>query len=116
MPFTLPEFHEPAAVEKSEVVLKKESGEQITLPSEVYSSTLVSNYAIAKVVLTVTDVNGDVLYTRSRMPSVMQSFTMKTGLLLDPAIGESLQSGQTMTVMARISTGEYVEAYRYTAP
>lgn len=114
VPFTLAEFQGKNPVEKGFATLMNTTGGGAVTLSTLTSANLVANYAIAKADITVTDADGEVLYTHSKMPSAMQTFSMSMGSIVGSLRVEDLQAGHTITVGVRISTGEYVEAFRYT--
>lgn len=114
VPFTLAEFQGKDAVEKSQGVMVYGADSEPATLSTLVSATLVTNYAIAKVDVTITDEDGNVLYSKSKMPGVVQCFSMSMSKLIESWLPESLEEGMTITVGARISTGEYIEGFRYT--
>lgn len=114
VPFTLPEFLGRNPVEPGVATLMLTgSGDAVTIAS-LRSSTMVANYAIVKIDITVTDEDGEIVYTNDKMPNAMQTFSMKMDSLVPSSLMNDVSKGSTVNVGVRISTGEYVEVFSAT--
>ncbi len=111
--FTFGEFLGTDPVEPAQLTLELP---QTVTPKEMIAGELASNYPIAYIVITLRDTANNTTYYELIPTGKLNYYSVYMGKLLNlDTVHSALESGdQTLTVQARVSTGELLTAYEGT--
>ena len=109
LPFTIQEFLDPSAVQKAEAHLSADVGASLTT-RELSGLSVEANYALAKLVIKVTEENGNVLDFSGPVTGVA-NFTTDMGPRVATMERQLKKGSYEIEIGALVGTGETVPVY-----
>ena len=112
IPVTCPELALQAPVEKASAAVQAENGATLT-PDELKNETLITNYCLSKVTLTLTDGAGETVKENFAYGKV-DTYTYPFSSLVGPMTRELAPGTYKLTITALVGNGETLTAFEGT--
>ena len=111
LPFTIAELNKQDPVEKAEVKLSV-TGESVK-SSDLSRATVTSNYIMSDITVSITDASGKEVYHKDEIlyTELMPYKGLMTAAAPKADLDQYADGTHTVTVSARVSTGEKIVAY-----